>query len=64
MILNCKPIKSEPPDGDCENILVSDEKGYPWVVVFMDAFYDKDDTRIYDKIRSGKNFQLRINLVE
>ena len=63
IIINCEPIKKSESD-ECENIVVKDASGYPFAILFMDLFYDIDDDHIYKKIRAGKDFRLRVSLVE
>ena len=63
IILNCEPI---PKTGttECENVVVKDGAGYPFAILFADVFFDKDDKRIYDKIKARQPFQVKVELVE
>jgi hypothetical protein len=63
VVINCEPISKSESD-ECENVVVSDAKGYPFAILFMDLFYGKDDLRIYDKIKAGEKFQIKVDLVE
>ena len=63
VIINCEPIGKSESD-EYENVVVKDSNGYPFAILFMDLFYDKDNSQIYDKIRAGKKFQIKVDLVE
>ena len=63
VVINCEPIKKSESD-ECENIIVKDTNGYPFAILFIDLFYDKDDQRIYSKIKAGEKFQIKVDLVE
>ena len=63
VIMNCEPISKSGSD-EYENVVVKDTNGYPFAILFMDLFYDKDNQRIYDKIKAGEKFQIKVDLVE
>lgn len=63
IIINCESISKSGSD-ECENVVVKDTNGYPFAILFMDLFYGKDDLRIYDKIKAGEKFQIKVDLVE
>lgn len=62
-IIDCEPIGKSESD-EYENVVVKDAKGCPFAILFMDLFYDKDNLRIYDKIKAGAKFQIKVDLVE
>lgn len=61
--INCEPISRIGSD-EYENVVVEDGAGYPFAILFMDLFYDKDNSQIYDKIRAGKKFKIKVELFE
>ena len=63
IIINCEPI-GKVGSSEYENVVAKDSAGYPFAVLFMELFYDKNDSRISEKIRAGENFQIKVDLVE
>ena len=62
-ILNCRPI-SQDGKGNYDNIIVSDSHGYPFAILFADLFHDSNDMQVYEKIKTGVDFQIKVSLVE
>lgn len=63
VIMDCEPI-GKAKSGEYENVVVKDSAGYPFAILFMDLFHDKHDPRIYNKIRAGEKFQIKVDLIE
>lgn len=65
MILYCRPIRSnKTPNNAFENIILEDSNGYPWALLFMDIFYNKEDDKIYNAIKKGEPFQIKVDINE
>jgi len=49
--------------GQHENVIVKDETGYPFGLIFIDAFHGKDSD-IHERIKLGKQFRVKVILDE
>ena len=68
MIAQLEPIKNKTPmatDGSFrwDNILLKDERGYPWALIHID-FFD-DDKDLYERIyKYGQYVEIEIKIKE
>ena len=60
MRLKLEPIRKDDSDR-FENVLVRDKAGYPWAVLFRDAFADRE---ISKAIERGETFEVEVTYVD